>query len=67
MPDIQGTANDESAPSDLISFLKAMPDGRLRRGVRPQWQDRLKVLGFQGRKVLSLLMPHSPARIDCSH
>ncbi|MCX5931321.1 MAG: ISAs1 family transposase [Cyanobacteria bacterium] len=29
---------DESAPSDLISFFKAIPDGRFRRGVRyPQW------------------------------
>jgi len=38
MPEIQDTANDESAPSDLISFLKAIPDGRFRRGVRyPQW------------------------------
>jgi hypothetical protein len=38
MPEIQATANDESAPSDLISFLKAIPDGRFRRGVRyPQW------------------------------
>ena len=38
MPEIQDTANDESAPSDLISFFKAIPDGRFRRGVRyPQW------------------------------
>jgi hypothetical protein len=38
MPEIQDTANDESAPSDLISFLKAIPDGRFLRGVRyPQW------------------------------
>ena len=38
MPEIQDTENDESAPSDLISFLKAIPDGRIRRGVRyPQW------------------------------
>jgi hypothetical protein len=38
MPEIQDTANDESAPSDPISFLKAIPDGRFRRGVRyPQW------------------------------
>lgn len=38
MPEIQDTANDQNAPSDLISFLKAIPDGRFRRGVRyPQW------------------------------
>jgi hypothetical protein len=31
-------AVDQSAPDDLISFLKAIPDGRYRRGVRyPQW------------------------------
>jgi hypothetical protein len=34
MPKTQTTAKDESAPSDLISFLKAIPDGRFRRGVR---------------------------------
>ena len=29
---------DQDAPIDLISFLKAIPDGRYRRGVRyPQW------------------------------
>ena len=38
MREIQDTAKDESAPSDLISFLKAIPDGRFRRGVRyPHW------------------------------
>jgi hypothetical protein len=38
MPETNSAANDESAPSDLISFLKAIPDGRFRRGVRyPQW------------------------------
>ena len=31
-------AVDQPAPDDLISFLKAIPDGRYRRGVRyPQW------------------------------
>jgi len=31
-------AVDQLAPADLISFLKAIPDGRFRRGVRyPQW------------------------------
>ena len=31
-------AVDFSADADLISFLKAIPDGRYRRGVRyPQW------------------------------
>ena len=29
---------DQAEPDDLISFLKAIPDGRYRRGVRyPQW------------------------------
>jgi hypothetical protein len=38
MPETNCAANVESAPSDLISFLKAIPDGRFRRGVRyPQW------------------------------
>jgi hypothetical protein len=38
MPEIQDTANDENAPSDLISFHKAIPDGRFQRDVRyPQW------------------------------
>ena len=38
MPETNSASNDESAPSDLISFLKAIPDGRFRRGVRyPQW------------------------------
>jgi hypothetical protein len=38
MPETNSAANDERAPSDLISFLKAIPDGRFRRGVRyPQW------------------------------
>ena len=38
MPEIQDNTNDQSAPSDLISFLKAIPNGRFRRGVRyPQW------------------------------
>ena len=32
------SANGQDAPADLISFLKAIPDGRYRRGVRyPQW------------------------------
>ena len=30
--------NNSVAPSDLISFLKALPDCRMRRGIRfPQW------------------------------
>jgi type VI protein secretion system component VasF len=38
MSEIQNNTNDESAPSDLINFLKAIPDGRFRRVVRyPQW------------------------------
>jgi hypothetical protein len=38
MPETQNATTDQSAPSDLISFLKAIPDGRFPRGVRyPQW------------------------------
>jgi predicted transposase YbfD/YdcC len=38
MPDIHSAATNQPAPADLISFLKAIPDGRYRRGVRyPQW------------------------------
>jgi hypothetical protein len=37
MPETRSAAGDQ-VPSDLISFLKAIPDGRMRRGVRyPQW------------------------------
>jgi hypothetical protein len=38
MPETDSAAVDQAAPDDLISFLKAIPDGRYRRGVRyPQW------------------------------
>ena len=38
MPQNCSGAVDLLAPADLISFLKAIPDGRFRRGVRyPQW------------------------------
>jgi hypothetical protein len=38
MPETAVPALDFSADADLISFLKAIPDGRYRRGVRyPQW------------------------------
>ena len=38
MPQNCTGAVDLLAPADLISFLKAIPDGRFRRGVRyPQW------------------------------
>ncbi len=38
MPETAAPAVDFSADADLISFLKAIPDGRYRRGVRyPQW------------------------------
>ena len=38
MPETADPALDFSADADLISFLKATPDGRYRRGVRyPQW------------------------------
>jgi hypothetical protein len=34
MAEASSAAVDLSAPDDLISFLKAIPDGRYRRGVR---------------------------------
>jgi hypothetical protein len=38
MSGIDSAATDQDVPADLISFLKAIPDGRYRRGVRyPQW------------------------------
>ena len=38
MPQNCSGAVDQLAPADLISFLKAIPDGRFRLGVRyPQW------------------------------
>jgi len=38
MPQTTAPAVDFSADADLITFLKAIPDGRYRRGVRyPQW------------------------------
>jgi hypothetical protein len=38
MPETRSNAVDQAVPDDLISFLKAIPDGRYRRGVRyPQW------------------------------
>ncbi len=38
MAQTRSAAVDQTTPDDLISFLKAIPDGRYRRGVRyPQW------------------------------
>jgi hypothetical protein len=38
MPETPSGAAVQPTPDDLISFLKAIPDGRYRRGVRyPQW------------------------------
>ena len=38
MHDTRSTADNQPAADDLISFLKAIPDGRYRRGVHyPQW------------------------------
>ena len=38
MPETHSPAGNQPAQDDLISFLKAIPDGRYRRGVRyPQW------------------------------
>jgi hypothetical protein len=38
MPETPSAAAAQPTPDDLISFLKAIPDGRYRRGARyPQW------------------------------
>ena len=38
MPQNLDVAANQADSNDLISFLKAIPDGRFRRGVRyPQW------------------------------
>jgi type VI protein secretion system component VasF len=38
MPETPSAAATQPTPDHLISFLKAIPDGRYRRGVRyPQW------------------------------
>ena len=38
MPETHSAGIDQAVPDDLISFLKAIPEGRYRRGVRyPQW------------------------------
>ena len=38
MAQTRSAAADQTTPDDLISFLKAIPDSRYRRGVRyPQW------------------------------
>jgi hypothetical protein len=38
IPETHSAAGDQPSPDDLIGFLKAIPDGRYRRGVRyPQW------------------------------
>jgi hypothetical protein len=38
MPETRYAAVDQATPDDLISFLKAIPDGRYRYGVRiPAW------------------------------
>ena len=50
---------DLSAPDNLISFLKAIPDGRYRRGVRyPQWFLLLvAVLGIgRGSQVVNAIL-----------
>ena len=48
MPEPPSAAATQATPDDLISFLRAIPDGRDRRGVRyPQWFLRLvAVLGI---------------------
>ena len=38
MVQTRSAAADQTTPDDLISFLKAIPNGRYRRGARyPQW------------------------------
>ena len=50
MPETCSAAVDQPAPDVLISFLKAIPDGRYRRGVRwVPWQA-----------LIELTEPHYP-------
>ena len=63
MPETASVAANLSAPDDLISFLKAMPDGRYRRGVRyPHWFLLLvAVLGIlSGRRCHMALAGRTP-------
>jgi hypothetical protein len=53
MPETAPPAVDFSADADLISFLKASPDGRYRRGVRyPQWSRINFQAALQARSIL---------------
>jgi hypothetical protein len=60
MAETRSAAVDQTVPDDLIIFLKAIPDGRFRRGVRyPQWFLLLvAVLGIlQGLLEVCLSVP----------
>lgn len=63
MPETTSPAVDFSADADLITFLKAIPDGRYRRGVRyPQlYLLLLAVLGILS-DFRSSRERHGPAR-----
>jgi len=68
MPDTRSAAVDQLAPDDLICFLKAITDGRNRRGVRyPQWFLLLvEVLGiFHGEQRLARSCTHRSAAAGC--
>jgi hypothetical protein len=57
------SADEQDAPVNLISFLKAIPDGRYRRGVRyPQWY--LLLLAVLG--ILSGCRSSPVSQAECS-
>ena len=57
------SAGEQDAPINLISFLKAIPDGRYRRGVRyPQWYLLLlAVLGILSGCRTPVISRRSPS------
>jgi len=62
MSEIDFTATDQGVPADLISFLKAIPDGRYSCGVRyRQWFLLLvAVLGILSGSRAHVIWRHSP-------
>jgi len=58
---------NHAAATDLISFLKTLPDCRMRRGIRfPQWWMLLvailSILSGQGSLLGMELLPNATAR-----
>jgi hypothetical protein len=64
MAETRSAAVDQAGSDDLISFLKAIPDGRYRGGVRcPQWFLLLvAVLGISGVPWSGVTQEDQPRR-----